>query len=154
MTNFNNPSYAKVTDEAILGFFGEFRFLSNFYPSRIQLGEVSFLNAEAAFQAQKSTDLNVQTKFSKLEPGPAKSLGRKITLRKDWEEVKTSIMEEVVRAKFTQNPELSKLLLATRQKSLVEVNHWNDRCWGQDLTGRGENRLGKILEKIREELTK
>lgn len=33
--------------------------------------------------------------------------------KKDWEAVKVKIMEELVRAKFTQNPDLADKLLAT-----------------------------------------
>ena len=71
-------------------------------------------------------------------------------MRPDWEQVKTGIMEEIVRAKFTQHPELAALLLATGDTVLVEGNHWGDTCWGVDTrTGRGENHLGKILMKVR-----
>ena len=32
-------------------------------------------------------------------------------------------------------------------------NTWGDTCWGVDLrTGQGENHLGRILMKVREEL--
>ena len=44
-------------------------------------------------------------------------------------------------------------LLATGQKIIIEGNRWGDTCWGVDIrTGEGENRLGKILMKIRGEL--
>jgi hypothetical protein len=36
---------------------------------------------------------------------------------------------------------------------LVEGNRWGDQFWGVDLrTGLGENHLGKILMKVRDEL--
>ena len=80
-------------------------------------------------------------------------IGGEVFLRPDWEEVKVGIMEEIVRAKFTQHPELAARLLATGDKVLVEGNHWGDTCWGVDTrTGQGENHLGKILMKVREEL--
>lgn len=80
-------------------------------------------------------------------------MGRRVKLRPDWEQVKTAVMEEVVRAKFTQNPDLAALLLSTGDAELIEGNTWGDTCWGVDLrTGRGENRLGRILMKVRAEL--
>ena len=51
--------------------------------------------------------------FTELNPSEAKKLGRRVKLRKDWEAVKVKIMEELVRAKFTQNPDLADKLLAT-----------------------------------------
>ena len=74
-------------------------------------------------------------------------------MRKDWEQVKDRIMEEIVRAKFSQNEELKEQLLATGDAQLVEGNRWNDRYWGVDIrSGVGENHLGKILMKVRSEL--
>ena len=133
-------------------FQGEYRFLSNFFPSPVEMDGIRYGNAEAAFQAQKVLTEEEKREFSDLPPNDAKRKGRGVRLRPDWEEVKTEMMEKVVRAKFRQNPELARLLLATGDAELVEGNSWNDRCWGVDLrTGEGENRLGRILMKIREE---
>ena len=134
-------------------FRGEYRFLSNFHPSPLTVDGIGYPNAEAAFQAQKSLSDGVKREFSNLFPGEAKKKGRRVKLRPDWEEVKTEMMEKVVRAKFAQNPALAKLLRETGNAELVEGNTWNDRCWGVDLlTGEGENRLGLILMKIRDEI--
>lgn len=48
-------------------------------------------------------------------------------------------------------PKLRSQLLSTGTAELVEGNWWNDRYWGV-CNGRGENHLGKILMRIREEL--
>lgn len=62
-------------------------------------------------------------------------------------------MEEIVRAKFSQHPELEERLLATGDRKLVEGNPWNDTFQGVDVrTGKGQNHLGEILMKIRDEL--
>ena len=91
--------------------------------------------------------------FTTLRSNEAKRLGRHVQLRPDWENVKLPIMEEIVRAKFTQHPELAARLLATGDALLVEGTTWGDTCWGIDLTtGEGENRLGQILMQIRAEL--
>ena len=91
--------------------------------------------------------------FTHYGPGKSKSAGRRLPLRPDWLQVRRGIMEEIVRAKFTQHPELAARLLATGDKVLIEGNHWGDTCWGVDTrTGQGENHLGKILMKVREEL--
>jgi hypothetical protein len=83
-------------------------------------------------------------------PGESKKLGRRCPVREDWEEIKLSVMEELVRSKFS-NPKLSQKLLETNDKLLVEGNTWGDTFWGV-CNGRGENHLGKILMKVRSEL--
>ena len=60
-------------------------------------------------------------------------------------------MYEIVLAKFTQNPDLKKKLLATGDEHLEEGNTWGDTIWGT-VDGVGENRLGKILMRVRDEL--
>ena len=41
-------------------------------------------------------------------------------------------------------------LLDTGNAELQEGNNWGDRYWGVDLkTGYGENRLGRIIMKVR-----
>lgn len=94
-----------------------------------------------------------QTPFTQLSPKDAKRRGRNVKLRADWDAVKDGIMEEIVRAKFTQNKDLGEKLLATGDAVLIEGNTWNDRYWGVDIkTGAGHNHLGKIIMKIRTEL--
>ncbi len=131
----------------------QYRFLSNFYEARVEYGGLAFGSNEAAFQAQKCMTEEEKVQFTEYGPGKSKGVGRRVRLRPDWEEVKVGIMEEIVRAKFTQHPELAAKLLATGEKVLVEGNTWGDTCWGVDLrTGQGENHLGKILMKVRDEL--
>ena len=128
-------------------------FLSNFYEAEVEYGGLTYGSNEAAFQAQKCMTEEEKLPFTEARPSKSKGMGRRVQLRPDWEEVKVGIMEEIVRAKFTQHPELAERLLATGDKVLVEGNHWGDTCWGVDTrTGQGHNHLGRILMKVREEL--
>ncbi len=137
----------------IPAFRDEYRFLSNFWDAPITYEGLTYLNNEAAFQAQKSVQPEDKLAFTALGSSNAKRLGRKVPLRPDWEDVKVGIMEEIVRAKFTQNEGLKQQLLATGNMILEEGNTWHDTFWGIDLnTGEGENHLGKILMKVRAEL--
>lgn len=134
-------------------FRGKYYFLSNFFPAEVTYNGLTYQNNEAAFQAQKTYSKEERIEFTTLEPRDAKRRGRRVRLRKDWEQVKDRIMEEIVRAKFSQNKELKEQLLATGDAQLVEGNRWNDRYWGVDIrSGVGENHLGKILMKVRSEL--
>lgn len=132
-------------------FSGENAFLSNFFDTNIIFDGIMFISSEAAYQAQKTLDLEERRQFTLLHPGKAKRMGRKVTLRSDWEDVKLKVMEDICRAKFTQNEELKKKLIDTGNAALIEGNTWNDTFWGV-CNGVGENNLGKILMKIREEL--
>jgi ribA/ribD-fused uncharacterized protein len=134
----------------ISSFRDEYFFLSNFYPVEIKLDGIVYPNAEAAFQAQKTLNVEERRKFSMLKnPVQAKRLGRKVKLRDDWEEVKLYIMTEIVSQKFLQHPHLFEMLLQTGDEELVEGNKWGDRFWGV-CKCKGENHLGKILMKIRD----
>ena len=141
--------------QRIDSFRGEYFFLSNFFPAEITYEGLTYRNNEAAFQAQKTLDKEEKATFADLKPKEAKARGRRVMLREDWEQIKDSIMEEIVRAKFVQNPQLLEQLLSTGDTELVEGNTWNDRYWGVDLrTGKGKNHLGIILMKVRSELKK
>ena len=134
-------------------FRGEYFFLSNFFSAPVEWEGLIYLNSEAAFQAAKVLTVQERMEFIYLDPSRAKRRGRQVKLRDDWEQVKYGVMEEIVRAKFTQNEWLGKKLLATGTAELIEGNTWGDTCWGIDLrTGKGKNHLGEILMKIRAEL--
>lgn len=136
--------------ETVEGFRGKYDFLSNFYPTPIVIGDFTFTCSEAAFQAQKCLDPGNTGLFEGLDGKDAKSLGRRIALRKDWNKVRVPVMEEILWIKFS-NPTLAARLKATGNTKLVEHNTWNDKFWGV-CNGEGVNQLGKLLMKIRAEL--
>lgn len=132
-------------------FRGEYFFLSNFFEAPVIYDGITYLNNEAAFQAQKTLVNKERLSFAMLNPSQAKKRGRAVSLRPDWEDVKFDIMYNICKAKFTQNEALKTNLLNTGDAVLIEGNTWGDRIWGQ-VNGVGENNLGKILMRIREEL--
>ena len=134
-------------------FKNQYFFLSNFYECPIYYNKLVFCNAEAAFQAQKAINEKDQYKFINLSASQARKLGKTVQLRKDWEKIKDNVMYEIVKRKFTINKELQQKLLETKEEELVEGNWWHDTYWGVDSkTGIGQNKLGKILMKVREEV--
>lgn len=130
-------------------FEGKYRFLSNFSSHRVTYNGLTYRNAEAAFHAQKCPSLAEE--FTGLSPGAAKHFGRSAPLRIDWEEVKDCFMLQILRCKFKQNPGLKTLLLDTGDAELEEGNTWGDRYWGT-VNGKGLNKLGKLLMKVRDEI--
>lgn len=140
--------FYRVSDE-----YGEF---SNFALYPIDLDGRSWPTSEHYFQAQKFADRAYQEHIRKTaSPMRAATLGRdrKQTLRRDWETVKDSVMHKAVLAKFEQHPSLQTLLLSTADARLVEHTD-NDSYWGDGDDGRGQNKLGLTLMKVREALRK
>jgi ribA/ribD-fused uncharacterized protein len=73
-------------------------------------------------------------------------------LRKDWEEMKERVAEEAIRAKFEQNAEERAKLLATKGATLIQRTR-NDAYWGiPESATLGENKMGKTLMLVRDEL--
>lgn len=138
----------------ITTFQDQYWFLSNYYPAPVFYHGITYPSNEVAFQAQKTTDCELQKQFSSLSSGDARRFGRSIPLRHDWEKVKVSVMRDLIHEKFTQYPELSDRLCATGNVILIEGNTWNDKTWGMvqtsDGTWHGQNLLGQILMEERE----
>lgn len=138
---------------AVKMFRGKYDFLSNMYAVDFEWDGRVYHSSEAAFQSAKSLNPAERDAFVEMSGVTAKRAGKKVALRGDWDTVKVGIMEEIVRAKFSQNPDLAARLMDTGDMELIEGNRWHDSFWGVDLmTGKGDNNLGIILMKIRAEL--
>ena len=132
----------------------EYGCFSNFSPHRVWLKGKTWPTSEHYFQAQKFAGFPDENEvgFAKT-PLIAARMGRsrKRPLRKDWESVQDSIMHEAVLAKFIQHADLCEVLLATGDVRIVEHTE-NDAYWGDGGDGRGKNRLGQILMRVRDEI--
>lgn len=139
----------------ISDFSGRNRWLSNFATGEVTVYGYTFQNREAAFQAMKSTDPQVQEKFLHLTGSAAKKLGRTIKLRNDWEEIKEVVMYNVCKAFFMQHEDMRAKLIETGLFTyLMEGNDWHDNTWGVCCCKKcqpkgGQNKLGHILMQIR-----
>ena len=160
-----------LLDKPIKEFSGKYAFLSNLYECDVEYNGIHYKNADAAFQAQNCIAPKDRMSFPELKPEEAIEFGRSVVLHEDrdsksisplennwisenyWEFEEYSVMDKIVRAKFTQNPDLAEKLLETGTSELVYGNSRGDTTWGVDLeTGEGHNQLGDILTEIREEL--
>lgn len=142
--------------DALAGFFGTHRFLSNFWLAPVGLYDQPYPSVEHAFQAAKAIDPADREAIRRSPtPAAAKRLGREVAIRPDWEALKCAFMFILVRRKFG-DPGLARQLLATGAAPLFEDStRWNDRVWGVVRAGEryvGGNRLGRILEATRSEL--
>lgn len=149
-----------MSSATIDSFRGEYLFLSNFFI------ESNGLSNEHHFQAAKTQDVEAQTLILRATtPKEAKrlaqakgmqelsaKLGREISLREDWDEVRLEVMRDLLKRKFS-DPTLRQKLLQTKNANLIEGNFWHDTFWGvcncSRHLGQGDNHLGELLMQLR-----
>lgn len=138
-----------MQEEAIKSFNGNYRFLSNFWYSAVPYDGQWYRTVEHAYQAAKTIHEEHREYIRGCTtPGEAKSLGRQIPMRSDWNEIKVDVMRTLLREKF-KDEGLRDQLLATGDAELIEGNTWGDYFWGV-CYGEGQNWLGKLLMEVRE----
>ena len=139
---------------------GKWWFLSPYaeFPIKMEVdGNIyTFPTVEHYYQAMKfyATDERFHTILALKNPNEARLVTKtseyKINRRSDFAENKFAIMESGMRARFTQNPQAAAMLKATGDAVLIKSCAVCYKCgFGE---GSGENLMGKILMKIREEL--
>lgn len=127
---------------------------SNFSRHGVELEGIYWPTGEHCFQAMKFSDEEHRERIRQAStPKEAKRLGqeRTVPIRPDWDDVRDEIMLRIVRRKFETHADLRQVLLDTGDEQLVEAAP-SDPYWGCGADGQGENRLGKILMRVREEL--
>lgn len=148
------------SDSEIKGFFGEYRFLSNFWLAIVSYEGINYSSVENAYQAAKYSK-EKRNYFLDCTAKEAVIYSRDIVpdlySSEEWNTMKINIMEKLLFQKFDVhvNPGLFLLLKETNDRYLEETNYWNDTFWGVHTTsskekGIGENHLGKLLMKVRE----
>jgi len=142
-------------ENSIKGFFGDFRWLSNFYTTPVYYDGLLYKSSENAYQAAKLLPhyrVELQTVSASTAKRLWKSFGED-SLYDDtpdaWDDRKYDVMSVILFDKFYRNVLLREKLLETDDKFLEETNWWKDVYWGVDAKLGGENNLGKILMKIR-----
>lgn len=111
-----------------------------------------YISGEHAYQTQKTVVVGwAQAIMAAPAPWQAKRVGQLCEIRLDWDELRVSVMREVLAAKFTPEREEGVYLLGTGNEELIEHNWWGDTYWGV-CRGRGANVLGRLLMERRKEL--
>jgi len=144
-------------DNNVKGFFGEYRFLSNFGEAIVEYDGVIYSSTEKAYQAAKwkIEDRDYFVNCTNEEAVKYNRLHQPNGYPPDiWDEIKVVIMRYLLEQKFDPelNPENYQKLIATGDKYLEETNWWNDKFWGKNLKNEGLNYLGIILMSIRDDL--
>jgi ribA/ribD-fused uncharacterized protein len=148
--------YNIFDENSIETFRGEHVFLSNFYFSFVLYNDIVWKTAEHAYQASKTLDPK-EKKWIIDCPTPhlVKEIGKKLTLREDWNNVKVQIMRDIIYEKFEYNKSIKEKLIATHPYILIEGNLWHDNFWGVCKCEKCKkvkvkhNHLGFILMELR-----
>ena len=143
-------------------------YLSNWYPSRFTVEGRSFSSMEQFMMYQKAVcfrDTNIAVQIMNThDVSEIKQLGRQVSGYNDiiWNGVRQIVVFEGLLAKFSQNEDLKKMLLASGNAVLAECAV-NDRIWGIGLSmtdpnrhdiskWKGQNLLGFTLMMVRDRI--
>ena len=143
-------------EHSIKGFFGEYRFLSNFYDSPVYYEGLLYRSSECAYQAAKLLP-HYRPSLQSISAASSKKIWKSFgedslydNCAEQWDERKYEVMSVIVFDKFYRNKVLRQKLFGTGDKYLEETNWWRDNFWGVDVNMGGQNRLGAILMKVRQ----
>ena len=131
--------------------------LDNFSSFGFIMNGEYFQTSEHAFQYLKFVETNkdianrIKESFS---PNDARNIAQenKEYRLPNWKDVKYQNMEKVLRLKVEQNPIVKEVLLNTKDYIIAENCIDEDTDWGLDNNNQGNNNLGKIWMKIRDEI--
>ncbi len=148
--------FEKVSD--VIGFYPrEFYCLDNFSSFKVEYNGYIYATAEEAYQAAKFEGsapeivCAIKNSFSAHEAQKI-AQNNKEKQRHDWDKVKLSVMENILRAKIQQNPYVLKKLIETNKHIIVEDSP-KDGYWGWGCDRKGKNMLGQLWMKIRDDIS-
>jgi predicted NAD-dependent protein-ADP-ribosyltransferase YbiA (DUF1768 family) len=135
----------------------------NFQVRSFTYGGIEFHSCEQAFQSLKFVPGNQRDRICRMKPMESESdssfgmrcwsegrSGPSYELRKDWDAVKVGVMLAVNEAKYKQNADLARDLLATGNATIVGASSTSWSFKGNDHNWARWN--GLIQMRLREEL--
>jgi N-glycosidase YbiA len=132
----------------------KFYVFNNFSAHAIEFRGKLYPTCEHAYQAAKCTDPQGQEAIRNARsPLEAKRLANemyKAARDPDWGNKKVAVVEEILRAKLAQHPEAQEALRESGDEDIVEDSP-TDYFWGIGADGSGQNVLGKLWMKLRDE---
>ncbi|MDQ5954732.1 MAG: hypothetical protein QG583_660 [Patescibacteria group bacterium] len=146
----------KETEDSIYFFTVSFEPLNNWSPHKVHIWDRDFPTSEHAFQWKKFS-IEAPEVASEIFSAGSPFLVYKISrAHKDkqpqnWNENKVAVMEEILRAKFTQHEDVQDALKRTGKRKIIE-NSPIDSFWGIGPNNDGQSMLGNIWMKIRDGL--
>lgn len=130
-----------------------FQDLSPFSAHEVEIDGFVFKTAEHAYQALRVVPSAQRKIMEATSPIKAWHEGQackeRNVLLPDYN--KDELMEKIFRAKLAQHEDVRALLVATGDRELVK-NTETDSYWGNGKDGQGQNKMGKLWMKLRNEL--
>ena len=157
-TAFKKDANLLITHQKLTridSFTGYFNFLHNNYLTPVYYEGITYPSVTHAYHAARSTDQ--QTRKAILNAETFQILGNiaiRISDPLDWQERKLKLMEQLLRDKFRRCKDLQDKLRLTLGRELLmtyEEEKKNNLYWGV-VKGKGQNQLGRILMKIRNDI--
>lgn len=131
-----------------------YREFSNFANYPVLIDGCVWPTTEHYYQAQKFEDPARQEDIRQLSKAVAAkryATKHKSNIRADWGARKDRVMERALRAKFTQHETLRALLVGSGDEK-IEEDSPHDSYWGTGSDGKGQNKLGEMLMRLRADL--
>ena len=152
----SNEGLNKETNEAVYFFTNAFYPLDNFSAHSVELWDIRFPTSEHAFQWKKFSKVSPDIAgriLSAKSPDAVKKISdtNKSHQPINWSDIRVSIMEEILHAKAKQHEDVLEVLKKTGKRTIIE-NSPVDSFWGIGPNGKGENIVGKLWMKIRDEI--
>jgi len=147
-----------MKDKEIHFYEREFYMFSNFSSFSVEMDGVKWPTSEHLYQAMKfmGEDSDIVEEIKNASSAhDSRQIAKKYKdkRKKDWPNIKVEIMEKIIRKKLAQHPYIQKKLLETVGMKIIEVSP-RDAFWGWGPNKDGQNHLGKIWMKIRDEKVK
>ncbi len=157
MTNLLTGPLTLDNEQQVFFYEQDHYYLSNFSAFAINWSGHEFPTSEHAYQWAKFSGASTVHQSHIRHARSAHEAFKYAELYKDyrraeWDALKVDIMRDILRAKAHQHEYVSRKLLATGDRELIE-NSWRDDFWGWGHNRDGMNMLGKLWMQIRHELS-
>ncbi|MEU2021503.1 NADAR family protein [Streptomyces sp. NPDC016469] len=127
--------------------------LRNDFPAAIEFAGDAYASVQHAYWALAAADAADRSGIRGAASGKdAQDLGGRVSRRSDWPDVRLAVMAGLLRAKFTQHPDLAEVLLSTGDARISYTGFADSPFWRDVPDDRGRNWMGRLLELTRSEL--
>lgn len=155
-------------DAAVVAFRANNNPLSNYYQCTVTINNVPFRSSEHAYQWKKCKNAKrpdlAERILGAATPADAKLITEELTPDENvatWDAIKNTVMEYVLKSKWNCSGRFRQTLMATHGMTIAEATQ--DTYWGVGVAPNlaqstkpskflGTNHLGRLLQKIRDEV--